>query len=221
MDILKLLNNYLFIKTYEHLQLTFYSISIAIVIAVPLGVFLGRTRYKKIAVIILKITSILQTIPGLALIALIVVILVFVRKFLPVPATGFLPAIIVLSLYALLPILTNTCAGIKQVDPTMKDIAKGLGMTNKQILFSVELPLSLPLIFAGIRISLVWTIGMATLTSLVGSGGLGDLIMQGLRSMQIDLILAGTIPAAFLVIIFDFLLSFLSRWLTPHMVKGK
>ena len=125
----------------------------------------------------------------------------------------FAGAIIVLTLYSLLPILSNTYMGIKQVDSTMKDIAKGLGMTPRQILFSVELPLSFPLIITGIKISLVWTIGMATLTSLIGSGGLGDLIMQGLRSMQIDLILAGTIPAAILAMFFDWLLSIIEKWL--------
>ncbi|KKK67915.1 hypothetical protein LCGC14_2949290, partial [marine sediment metagenome] len=99
-------------------------------------------------------------------------------------------------------------------NPTMIDVAKGMGMTSKQILFSIELPLALTVILTGIRISLVWTIGMATLTSLVGSGGLGDLIMQGLRSMQIDLIIAGTVPAAILAIFFDWLFSLLGKWLT-------
>ncbi|NGX34341.1 MAG: Carnitine transport permease protein OpuCB [Candidatus Anoxychlamydiales bacterium] len=203
----------IFYKTLQHLQLSLYSLFLSIVIAVPLGIFLAKSKHPKIASFILKMASVLQTIPGLALIALTVSILVLLRKIVFLPATGFLPAIIVLSLYAILPILANTYYGIKEVNPTMVDVAKGMGMTSKQMLFSVELPLALTVIITGIRISLVWTIGMATLTSLVGAGGLGDLIMQGLRSMQIDLIIAGTLPAAILAIFFDWLFASLGKWL--------
>ncbi|NGX48753.1 MAG: Carnitine transport permease protein OpuCB [Candidatus Anoxychlamydiales bacterium] len=213
-NILNHFSSHIFIKTFQHMQLSLYSLFISIVIAVPLGILLAKSKHPKIAVFILKMTSVLQTIPGLALIALIVSMLVLLRKIVFLPATGVLPAIIVLSLYAILPILANTYYGIKEVNPTMVDVAKGMGMTSKQILFSVELPLALTVIITGIRISLVWTIGMATLTSLVGSGGLGDLIMQGLRSMQIDLIIAGTVPAAILAIFFDWLFAVLGKWLT-------
>lgn len=213
MDISKLFTSYIFIKTFEHMLLSLYSLFISIIIAIPLGILLAKTRFRKLATFILKLTSIVQTIPGLALIALLVVALVFIRTFFPLPATGFFPSIIVLSLYAILPILANTYYGIRQVNPTMIEVAKGMGMRPYQILFSVQLPLSLGLIITGIRISLVWTIGMATLTSLVGSGGLGDLIMQGLRSMQIELIIAGTLPAAILALFFDWLISILSKWL--------
>lgn len=213
MDISKLFTSYIFIKTFEHMLLSLYSLFISIIIAIPLGILLAKTRFRKLATFILKLTSIVQTIPGLALIALLVVALVFIRTFFPLPVTGVFPSIIVLSLYAILPILANTYYGIKQVNPTMIEVAKGMGMRPYQILFSVQLPLSLGLIITGIRISLVWTIGMATLTSLVGSGGLGDLIMQGLRSMQIELIIAGTVPAAILALFFDWLISILSKWL--------
>lgn len=213
-NILNFFSSYIFYKTFQHMQLSLYSLFLSILIAVPLGIILAKSKHPKIAAFILKISSVLQTIPSLALIALIVAILVLLRKIVFLPATGFLPAIIVLSLYALLPILANTYYGIKEVNPTMIDIAKGMGMTSKQILFSIELPLALTVIITGIRISLVWTIGMATLTSLVGSGGLGDLIMQGLRSMQIELILAGTLPAAILAIFFDWLFALAGKWLT-------
>ncbi len=213
MNIANLFNSYIFFKAFQHMQLSLYSLFLAIIIALPLGILLAKSRHYKIAAFILKITSVLQTIPALALIALVVTILVLLRKIVFLPATGFLPAIIVLSSYALLPILANTYSGIKDVNPTMIDIAKGMGMTSKQILFLVQLPLAISVIITGIRISLVWTIGMATLTSLIGSGGLGDLIMQGLRSMQIDLIIAGTIPSAILAIFFDWLLERLGRWL--------
>jgi osmoprotectant transport system permease protein len=201
------------IKTWEHLQLTFYAMFIAMLIAIPLGILLARTRFKKIATFVLRFIALMQTVPGLALIALIMVFLVFLRPLIHLPTTGFLPGIIVLVTYALLPIVNNTYTGIKHVSPITKDIAKGMGMTSTQSLFMVEVPISLPVIITGVRTSLVWTIGLATLTSLVGSGGLGDLIMQGLRSLKVNLILSGTIPAAFLAIILDWVVAKIGKWL--------
>ena len=202
---------YVLYKTYQHLQLTFCALLIASLIAIPLGIILAKSQKKILSFVLLRFVAFLQTIPSLALIALIVVILVVIHPFLPLPTTGFLPGVIVLSTYALLPILNNTYTGIKQVSPRVLEVARGMGMTYRQMLWMVELPLALPILFMGIRISLVWTIACATLTSLIGSGGLGDLIMQGLRSMQIGLILAGTLPAAFLAIILDTILSFLGN----------
>lgn len=209
--------NLFFIKIWQHLELTFISLFFAMFIAIPLGVYLTRVKNQKIADTLIKIIGAIQTIPGLALIALIVVTLALMRSFLPIPTTGFLPAVIVLVLYALLPILINTYSGIKQVNAGLKTVARSMGMTHTQIFLYLELPLSLPILLTGIRISLVTTIGMVTLTSLVGSGGLGDLIVQGLRMMQIDLVLAGTLPAAFLAVIFDTGLSKLGRWFVPGL----
>ena len=127
---------------------------------------------------------------------------------------------VALVLYALLPILRNTYTGIRQVDESVIEVATGMGMKPVQILFSIELPLSLPVIMTGIRISTVWTIGVATLCGLIGAGGLGDLIIKGLRSIQIDYLLAGTIPAAILAIIFDWILSLVEKWLTPEGLSG-
>lgn len=193
-------------KSLEHIELTFISLFIAILIAMPLGVVLGRSK-KKRASFVLRLVATIQTIPGLALIALVVVFLLGLRSLLPFPATGTLPAIIVLVLYALLPILTSTYSGILQVSKNVINVANAMGMTKRQVLFYVEIPLSLPILINGIRIALVTTIGMVTLTSLVGSGGLGDLIVQGLRTMQWELVLAGTIPAAFFAILFDTVLT--------------
>lgn len=202
----------LFVKTWQHLELTFISLFLAMLIAIPLGVYLTRIKTQRIASGILRFTAVIQTVPGLALIALIIVSLSLLRAIFPLPTTGFFPALIVLVLYALLPILINTYSGIKQVNPSLKMVARSMGMTHYQIFFYVELPLSLPVLVTGVRIALVSTIGMVTLTSLVGSGGLGDLIVQGLRTMQVDLVLAGTIPAALLAIIFDGGLSKLGRF---------
>jgi len=202
----------IFVKIWEHLELTFISLFFAMLIAMPLGVYLTRIKSSRVSGCILRITAMIQTIPGLALIALIMLTLTL----LPLPTTGFVPSSIVLVLYALLPLLINTYSGVKQVDSRLKVVARSMGMTHAQIFFYVELPLSLPILLTGVRIALVTTIGMVTLTSLVGSGGLGDLIVQGLRTMQIDLVLAGTIPSAILAIIFDLSLSRLGRFLAPQ-----
>lgn len=192
-------------KSFEHIELTFISLILAMIVAIPLGILLGRSKGRW-APYILRSIAVIQTIPGLALIALMIVILVALRQYFPIPATGMLPAILVLVLYALLPILSNTYTGILQVSLNVKNVANAMGMTKRQILLYVEIPLSLPILINGIRIALVSTVGMVTLTSLVGSGGLGDLIVQGLRTMQWELVLSGTLPAALLAIVFDYLL---------------
>jgi len=202
-------------RTYEHIYLTFVAMLIAVMVAVPLGIYLTRTRWSGLVSAVLGGASVIQTVPGLALIAFIVVIFALVA----LPTIGVLPALVALVLYALLPILRNTYTGIRQVDTSLIEVATGMGMTPQQVLFQVELPLSLPVIMAGIRISTVWTIGIATLCGLIGAGGLGDLIIKGLRSIQMDYLLAGTIPAAALALIFDWLLAGAERWLTPAGLK--
>jgi len=204
------------IKSFEHLELAFLALFIAMIIAIPLGIILAKSNLKCLSSATIRGFSVIQTIPGLALIALIIVFLTCIRPIFPLPTTGFLPAIIILVLYAISPLLSNTYTGIKQVPNTMIEVAQAMGMKSKQVLFWVEIPLSLPVILAGIKLALVWTIGMVTLTSLVGSGGLGDLIIQGLRTMQISLVLAGTVPAAIMAILFDMLFDRLGKWLVPY-----
>lgn len=200
-------------KTWQHLYLTFSALFFAASIALPLGYFLCRSRSQKLAALLIRCVALIQTVPGLAMIALIVVVLAAIHPYVDLPTTGTLPALCALTAYALLPMLTSTYTGIKHVNPALVDVAKGMGMTSRQILFFVEFPNALPVIMAGVRISAVWTIGMGTLTCLIGSGGLGDLIMQGLRSMQLPLILAGTIPAGCLAIIFEWGLCRIEKWL--------
>lgn len=207
--------NLIILKSWEHIQLTFVTLFIAMVISIPLGIYLARSRGKA-SPIILRFTAMVQTIPGLALIALVVVLLASLRKLFPVPITGIFPAVIVLVLYALLPILSNTYAGIQQVSSNVKNVARAMGMTPMQILFYVEIPLSIPVLVNGVRIALVSTIGMVTLTSLVGSGGLGELIVQGLRTMQVEKVLAGTVPAAIMAILSDLMLTKVGRYLVPE-----
>ncbi len=202
--------------TYEHLYLTFLAMLIALSIALPLGIYLTRTGWKRLETAAMNAASAIQTIPSLALVALIVIIFALVR----LPTVGVVPGITALVLYALLPILRNTYTGIKQIDPAVIEVARGMGMTPNQVLFSVEIPLSLPVIMAGVRISTVWTIGVAALVSLIGAGGLGDLIMRGLRTIRLDLLIAGTVPAACLALMADWVLGSIQRWFVPEGIKN-
>ncbi|WP_246944928.1 ABC transporter permease [Bacillus pinisoli] len=192
----------------EHIFLAGIAMIIAIAIAVPLGIVL--TRNKKIAEPIIGVTAIIQTVPSLALLGFM----------LPIFGIGKVPAVIALTLYALLPILRNTYTGILGVDPALVDAGKGMGMTSRQILFMVELPLTLPILMAGIRTATVLTIGVAALATFIGAGGLGDLITRGLNVMDKNLILAGAIPAAILAIVFDFGLRKLEDKVTPKGLKS-
>jgi osmoprotectant transport system permease protein len=213
------------VHTFQHIYLTFISLTLSACIAVPLGIYLTKTRRKKLVGVVMNLANIIQTIPTLALLALTVAFFILINRIAGgpewfreggiIPTIGRLPAITALVLYALLPILRNTYTGIKQVDSSLLEVATGMGMSQRQIMTQVELPLALPFIMAGVRISAVWTIGIATLCGLIGAGGLGDLILIGLRSNQFDYLLAGTLPAAILALIFDGLMSILELWLTP------
>lgn len=199
--------------TLEHLYLSLLAIIVAVFIAVPLGIYLTRSRWPRFASAALGIAGVIQTIPSLALIAFIVLFFALTGM----ATIGFLPGLVALVLYALLPILRNTYTGIRQVDPSIVEVATGMGMKKGQVLLKVELPLSLPVIMAGVRISTVWTIGIATLCGLIGAGGLGELIFRGLRSLPrtADYLIAGTIPAALLALLSDFALGRIERRLTP------
>lgn len=202
----------------EHMVLTVTAMLIACAVAIPLGVLLTRCRSRMVANTAMGLVSIIQPIPSLALVALTVVLFYLINELLGVrvlATLGTAPALVALVAYALLPILRNTYTGIRQVDPTVVEVATGMGMTPRQILFLVQLPLALPVIMAGVRISTVWTVGVATLVSLVGAGGLGDLIFRGLSNYNVRLILAGAAPAALLALVLDWLLARLEDWLTP------
>ncbi|WP_226527569.1 glycine betaine ABC transporter substrate-binding protein [Metabacillus niabensis] len=191
----------------EHMYLSLISIAIAILISVPLGIYL--TRHRKIADTIIGIAGVFQTIPSLAL-------LVFLVPFI---GTGQLPAIIALTVYGLLPILRNTYLGITGVEQSAINAGVGMGMTNRQVLWMVELPLSLSVIMGGIRTATVLIIGVATIAGLIGAGGLGDLIFRGLQTYNTGLILAGAIPSALLAIIFDYLIKLLETDVTPRGIQ--
>jgi osmoprotectant transport system permease protein len=192
--------------TLEHVWLVGLTMIFAIAIGVPLGILI--TRKPWLSKPILGGANIAETIPSLALFGFL----------LPVPWLGGRAdrlAIAALTLYALLPIIRNTSAGISGVDRAVREAARGMGMTDRQILFQVELPLSFSTMLAGIRIATVLTIGIATIAAAVGAGGLGEFIFRGLAMVNDQLILAGAIPAALLALAADFVLGVLERRLRP------
>ncbi|ARD48524.1 osmoprotectant update ABC transporter permease/substrate-binding subunit OpuFB [Sporosarcina sp. P33] len=179
----------------EHIQISLISLLFAVLIAIPLGIYLSNRR--KIAESVIGVSAVLQTIPSLALLGLLI----------PLFGIGKVPAIIALVAYALLPILRNTYTGIKEVDPSLREAATAMGMNTRKRLIKVELPLAMPVIMAGIRTSMVLIVGTATLAALIGAGGLGDLILLGIDRNNPSLIVLGAIPAALLALFFDFLLK--------------
>lgn len=178
----------------EHIQISIIALFFAVLIAIPLGIYL--TKKEKIAEGIIGVTAVLQTIPSLALLGLLI----------PLFGIGKVPAIIALVVYALLPILRNTYTGIKEVDASIIEAARAMGMNRRKRLMKVELPLAMPIIMAGIRTAMVLIVGTATLAALIGAGGLGELILLGIDRNNTALIILGAIPAALLAILFDMLL---------------
>jgi len=195
--------------TIEHLWLTGAAMLFAIAISVPLGIWLTRTPRWSGPVI--SVANIIQTIPSLAMFGFL----------LPLPWLGERAAriaIVALTAYAVLPILRNTYAGIRGIDPAVLDVARALGMTGTQRLFKVELPLSASFILAGLRTATVTCVGIATIAAAVGAGGLGELIFRGVASVDNRLILAGAIPAALLALAADGILGLLEHWMR---VRGR
>lgn len=188
----------------RHLELVGLSVLAGIVISIPLGIYL--TRHKRLSGPVLALAGTIQTIPGLVMLGF--ALLLF--------GIGLFPALVVLSLYAILPILRNTYTGISEVDAGCVEAARGIGMTDAQILYKVELPLALPSIIGGIRISTVYIVSWATLAGLIGAGGLGDLIWTGLATYNTGYILAGAIPSAILAFVLSGLIGLLQRALTPR-----
>ena len=188
--------------TLDHITLVIVAMAIAILIGVPLGMFIvHRPALRAIA---LGIASIFQTIPSLALFGFLI----------PIPFIGGIgrrTAIVALVLYALLPILRNTYVGLTTIDHAVLESAEAMGMTSAQILFRVRFPLSLAVILAGIRTATIITIGVATIAAAIGAGGLGTFIFRGVALVSDSLILAGAIPAALLALLADFFLGLLER----------
>jgi osmoprotectant transport system permease protein len=167
------------------------------------------TRAPKISGAVIGLASVMQTIPALALLAIMI----------PIFGIGSTPAIVALFIYSLLPILRNTYLGLTSVDPALIDAAKGMGMNSFQRMWKVELQLALPVIMAGVRLSATYVIAWTALASYIGAGGLGDLIFNGLNLYRSDLILGGSIPVIILALVADFLLGKLEAKLTPKTTQ--
>ncbi len=191
----------------QHMYLVGIAMLLAVLLGVPLGILL--TRRPALEKAVLGSANVIQTIPSLALFGFL----------LPAPWIGARAdrlAILALMLYALLPLIRNTYAGIKGVDRAVVEAGRGMGMTDGQLLWQVELPLALGTIIAGIRVATVISIGLATIAAAIGAGGLGEYIFRGLAMVNNQLILAGAIPAAALALAADLILGWLEKGLTPR-----
>jgi osmoprotectant transport system permease protein len=193
----------------EHVQLVLIPLAIATAIAFPVGVLLTRPRFRRYTSRVMAVFNAGQTIPPLAVIAV----------FFPFFGLGYRPALIALTIYALLPIARNTLAGLSGVPNEVKEAARGMGMTEWQILSQVEIPLSLPVVMSGIKTSAVLTAGTAALAALVGGKGMGAVIFAGINFFRMELILAGTIYIGLIAVLLDRLLTFIESRLTPLYMK--
>ena len=197
--------------TLEHITLAGVSTLIAALVGIPLGIVI--TRIPQLGKPILGSANVIQTIPSLALFGFL----------LPAPWIGDRAgrlAILALALYCLLPLIRNTYAGIQSVDVTVVEAGRAMGLTDRQLLFQVQLPLASGVIVAGVRIAVVLSIGLATIAAAIGAGGLGEFIFRGLAMVNNQVILAGAIPAALLALAADFLLGLLERRLNSLRLKS-
>ncbi len=192
----------------EHMELTAAAVIISILIGVPLGIFI--TNHSKTAKVVINFANLVQAIPSLALLG-------FAISFLGI---GMLPAVFMITLYSLLPIIKNTYTGVMNINPQMIESARGIGMSSRQILFMVKVPLALPVIMAGVRISAVTAIGLVTIAALVGAGGLGYLVFSGIQSVNNYMIIAGAVPACILALLVDYLLGRVELLVTPLNMRN-
>ena len=193
--------------TLEHMWMVGFSTLLAVAIGIPLGILI--TRRPALRKPVIATANIIQTIPSLALFGFL----------LPAPWIGDRAgrlAVLALTLYALLPLIRNTYAGITGVDRAVIEAARGMGMTDRQLLFKVELPLAASVILAGIRVAVVLSVGLATIAAAIGGGGLGELIFLGLAMVNNTVILAGAVPAALMALLADVLLGWIETRLAPQ-----
>lgn len=197
----------LLFKTWEHLYISLIAVLLGIIVAVPLGIAL--TRIPKAADLVIRIVSIIQTFPSLAILAF----------FVPLLGVGKVPAIVALFFYSVLPILRNTYTGVKEVDKNFLEAGRGMGMNNWEIIRNVEIPFAIPVIMAGIRLSTVYLIGWATLASFIGAGGLGSYIFDGLNLYLPSFIIAGAVPSMLMAVVIDQVFAKIELWVTPKGMR--
>ncbi|MGX6961987.1 ABC transporter permease [Vagococcus xieshaowenii] len=196
--------SYILAQFWRHFLISLYGVVFAAIIGVPIGIILSHK--KNLAKWVIGIANVIQTVPSLAMLSIIMLGL----------GLGVNTVIVTVFLYSLLPIISNTYTGMRQVDSNILDVGKGMGMTRLQLLIQVELPLSISVIMAGIRNALVVAIGITAIGSFVGAGGLGDIITRGTNATNgTAIILVGALPTAFMAIMVDVVLGFVERQLDP------
>jgi osmoprotectant transport system permease protein len=205
----KIFDHNLWRLTQQHLTLVLLAVAAACVIGVPLGVL--AASMPRLRQVVLGLTGMLQTVPSLALLALLIPLL---------GRIGTVPALVALVVYALLPVVRNTCTGLLQVPEGLKLAAKALGLRSGQRLMQIELPLALPVILAGVKTAAVLSVGTATIAAFIGAGGYGERITIGLALNDNDMLLAGAIPAAMLALLTQGLFELLERAVTPAPTAG-
>lgn len=191
----------------QHMQITLLAIGIAILIGVPLGILISYVKALRTPVI--GFANLVQAIPSIAILGFLV----------PLLGIGEKPAIFMVVLYSLLPIIKNTVTGLSNISNETLEAAKGIGMTRFQVLTKVRMPLSLPVIMAGVRISAVTSVGLVTIAAFVGAGGLGYLIYSGIRTVNTNQILSGAIPACILALAVDWIGALVEKMVTPVYFK--
>ena len=192
---------------FQHIQLTFIAVAIAVAIGVPLGIVI--TRVKKLSSPIIGFANVIQAVPSLALLGFLI----------PVLGIGSKPAVIMILLYSLLPIIKNTYTGLININPDTIEAAQGMGMTKGQILTLIQMPLAMPVIMTGIRISAVTAVGLTTIAAFVGAGGLGYMVFSGVQTVDNNMILAGAIPACILALLMDYIIGKIETRIIPRGIK--
>lgn len=201
--------------TLQHLYIILVANAAAAVLGIFIGIFISGKGRERIAETVIYFASIMMTIPSLALYGILMGLL----SALTLPSIGFLPVVIALTLYGLLPIIRNTYTAIREVDPAMIEAGRGMGMSEIQILMKVKLPLAVPVIMAGLRQAVVMNIGIAAIGSYIGAGGLGQPIFRGIANYRTDLILIGAIFVSLLAVVIDLLMGRLEWLTTPKGVR--
>ena len=191
----------------EHIKLTAISVGLAVLIGVPLGIFISYM--SKASKIVLSIANVIQAIPSMALLGFMI----------PFLGIGAIPAVTAVVLYSLLPIIKNTYTGLESINPQTLEAAKGIGLTRFQILTKVQIPLALPVIMTGVRVASVTAVGLMTMAAFIGAGGLGNLVFSGIRTVNNNQILAGAIPACLLALFVDFLLGMIEKLVLQSACK--
>jgi len=193
--------------TLQHIQLTVFAVLLAIIVGIPLGILISRV--KKLSGPVIGFANLVQAIPSLALLGFLI----------PILGIGSTPAILMVFLYSLLPIIKNTYTGLMNINPDVIESSKGMGMTNKQVLKLVQLPLAFPIIMTGIRISAVTAVGLMTIAAFIGAGGLGYMVFSGVQTVDKNMILAGAIPACILALLMDYIIEKIENGVTPPGIQ--